>query len=246
MGLSWNSKAEILTPNNDSLLQVIDWLELYSENENQLHSIDQGDCSILFSSRGYGSFGSSGNEDPHTGNLFQQICEEFDFPIICHERVLPCQSQGYGFLSVFGKWNDGIVRSYNEISFEDIFSNFDPEGTWADSAQVICFPTEQIPSKLENIITNASQKGILIQESGSWWDDSYKVYYQSSFYELEDEIELIEEIFFKRFVLYCTWEPGLINCFTDEYGDNEIEELPLEIDLKKIRLNQSCLNDFYY
>ena len=147
MGMTWHSKAEILTTDNDRLSKISDWLESYSNNENKLHELNKGDCSILFSSRGYGSFGSSGNEDPHTGNLFQEICEEFDFPIICHERVLPCQSQGYGFWSVFGRWNDGIVRSYNEIVFDDTSSHLDLEETWADSAQIVCFPIDEIPDE---------------------------------------------------------------------------------------------------
>jgi len=240
MGMSWNSKAEILTTDNDRLSKIFDWLKSYSNNKNELHELNKGDCSILFSSIGYGSFGSSGNEDPYTGNLFQEICEEFDFPIICHERVLPCQSQGYGFWSVFGRWNDGIVRSYNEISFDDTSSHLDLEETWADSAQIVCFPIGQIPDELEDIIANASKEGLTIEENGSWWDDDHKVYYQSSFYEIDGgERDLIEEIFSKRFSLYCTWEPGLNNSFTDEFEENEFEELPEEIDFKKIRLKQS-------
>ena len=45
--------------------------------------------------------------------------------------------------------------------------------------------------------------------------------------------------FRKKFSLYCTWEPGLNNFFTDEFEENEIEELPEEIEVKKIRLKQS-------
>ena len=173
--------------------------------------------------------------------MFQEICEEFDFPIICHERVLPCQSQGYGFWSVFGRWNDGIVRSYSEIVFDDTSSNLDLEETWADSAQIVCFQVDKIPKELKDIIAIASKEGITIEEHGSWWDDDYKVYYQGDFVKIcEGEEEyVIDEIFRKKFSLYCTWEPGLNNFFTDEFEENEIEELPEEIEVKKIRLKQS-------
>ena len=63
-------------------------------------------------------------------------------------------------------------------------------------------------------------------------------FYHKNFIEncIEDDEDLVDEIFFKRFSYSCTWESDLFNSFTDEDGDNEIEKLPEEIDYKKIRL----------
>ena len=238
MGMTWNSKAEILTTDNDRLSKIFDWLKSYSNNKNELYELDKGDCSILFSSIGYGSFGSI-EVDPHRGNLFQEICEEFDFPILCHERVLPVQSQGFGFIVVFGKWLDGITRSYKEIVYEKIeyppwygLSVFGSDGDinrgWANSAQIVCFSPSRLPDKLEAVIDRALKAGKSIESSEPWWD-----------VDVDDDEDLVDEIFFKRFSYSCTWESDLFDWFTDEFGENEIEELPEELDYEKIRLKPS-------
>ena len=64
-------------------------------------------------------------------------------------------------------------------------------------------------------------------------------FYHNNFIEncIEDDEDLVDEIFFKRFVLFCTWEPDLACYFKDELGENGIEKLPEKIDYNKIRLN---------
>jgi len=247
MGMTWHSKAEILTTDNDRLSKVFDWLKSYSKNKEELYELNKGDCSILFSSIGYGCFGSD-DEDPYKGNLFHEICEQFDFPVFCHERVLPCQSQGYGFWNVFGKWKDGIVRFYHEIVYEDFVPGaFGDDGDinagWANSAQIVCFTSDELSKELDAVIKRASKAGESIESSEPWWDyddddDEDKVFYRNDFIDncIDEDYDLVNEIFFKRFSFYCTWGPDLVNWFTDEDGDNEIEKLPEEIDYKKIRL----------
>jgi len=256
MGMTWHSKAEILTTDNDRLSKIFDWLKSYSNNKKKLYELNKGDCSILFSSIGYGSFGSI-EVDPFRGNLFQEICEEFDFPILCHERVLPCQSQGFGFIVVFGKWMDEIIRSYKEIVYEyyeyppwyglSVFgSDGDINAGWANSAQIVCFTSDELPKELDAVIKRASKAEKSIESSEPWWDyedgGTNKVFYCNDFIDncIDEDFDLVNEIFFKRFSNSCTWEPDLFDWFTDslsyEDGDNEIEKLGEEIDEKKIRL----------
>ena len=150
------------------------------------------------------------------------------------------------FWNVFGKWKDGIIRFYHEIVYEDFVPGaFGDDGDinagWANSAQIVCFTSDELPKELDEVIKRASKAGESIESSEPWWDyydDEDKVFYRNDFIDncIDEDYDLVYEIFSKRFSFYCTWGPDLFNSFTDEDGDNEIEKLPEEIDYKKIRL----------
>ena len=70
MGVFWNSKAEVLTNKNKNAQDIFYWLK----SNFSLNEISIKDCSVLFSSYGYGSFGSI-EEDSENGNFFQKIWE---------------------------------------------------------------------------------------------------------------------------------------------------------------------------
>ena len=76
MGVYWDSNAEIITTKNKNASEIFSWLESYGDNNTNLMRLNKKDCSILFSSEGYGSFGSI-EEDSDSGNLFQDICKKF-------------------------------------------------------------------------------------------------------------------------------------------------------------------------
>ena len=232
MGVFWNSKAEVLTNNNKNALDIFYWLK----SNSSVNEINIDDCSIIFSSGGYGSFGSV-EEDSENGNLFQTICEKFKFPILCHERVIPCQSQGYGFYTVFGRWNDGVIRSYKEIVYNELDGD-EPDECWADSAQVVNFTDTSLTDQLKEVMKRAQDSGKLIESTKSWWDPNYKIFYLDNFLNNcnDQDEDMIFNIFNDEMLNFCTWQPSLNPYFTDEFGQKEIETLPEIIDFNKLRL----------
>ena len=81
MGVFWNSKAEVLTNKNKNAQDIFYWLK----SNFSLNEISIKDCSVLFSSYGYGSFGSI-EEDSDNGNFFQKICGISDCEIIKYKE----------------------------------------------------------------------------------------------------------------------------------------------------------------
>ena len=139
-----------------------------------------------------------------------------------------------------------LQNLYREIVYEDFVPGaFGDDGDinagWANSAQIVCFTSDELPKELDEVIKRASKAGESIESSEPWWDyydDEDKVFYRNDFIDncIDEDYDLVYEIFSKRFSFYCTWGPDLFNLFTDEDGDNKIEKLPEEIDYSKIRL----------
>ena len=248
MGVFWNSKAEILTADKDQAKEILIFIESAEVLKNHtLIDVNLCDCSILFSSGGYGDYGS----------LFDEICNKFNFPIFCHERVLPCQGQGYGFFSICGRWENGVVVA----SRENVF--YDPEDkipAWMfESVQYLNIPVNwlaggnQISNKkresLNAILQRAIDNGTPIQSVELEDEDGYGtgiiVYYLKSFTDncIPMDEELVNEIFEDEFMNMCTakiYRSNSGNYFLDinlyDENDNEMDYLPENIDYSKIRL----------
>ena len=72
MGVFWNSEAEILTVDKDKAEEILMFIKSDEVLKNHtLMDVNLCDCSITFSSGGYGDY----------GNLFDKICNSFKFPI---------------------------------------------------------------------------------------------------------------------------------------------------------------------
>ena len=130
MGVYWRSQAEILTEKKDQAKSIVSFINSVKEGDNSysLYNLDHFECSIRFSSNGYGSFET----------LFSEICDKLEFPIFCHERVLPSQSQGYGFFLLYGRWLSGKICKYQENVYYDFDDKNDSD--WADSVQLLNIP----------------------------------------------------------------------------------------------------------
>ncbi|MBD23650.1 MAG: hypothetical protein CMG46_01385, partial [Candidatus Marinimicrobia bacterium] len=107
MGVYWNSEAEIITDNQNNSKEIIDYINKNDRaisNNVPIFELNIKDSSIRLTSRGYGEYST----------LFSNIFKKFKFPVFCHERVLPCQGQGYGFWRVCGTLDDGEEFSHQE------------------------------------------------------------------------------------------------------------------------------------
>ena len=209
MGVFWNSEAEILTIDKDKAEEILMFIKSDEVLKNHtLMDVNLCDCSITFSSGGYGDY----------GNLFDKICNSFKFPIFCHERVLPCQGQGYGFFSICGRWENGVVVA----SQVNIF--YDPDDKIPDlmfeSVQYLNIPVDWLAggNKISNkkreslnaILQRAIDNGTPIQSSELKDDDGDDtgiiVYYLKSFTDncIPMDKELVNEIFEDEFINMCT------------------------------------------
>ena len=246
MGVYWDSNAEIITTKNKNASEIFSWLESYGDNNTNLMRLNKKDCSILFSSEGYGSFGCI-EEDSNSGNLFQNICKNFKFPILCHERVLPCQGQGYGFFTVFGRWEDGKIRTYKEIVYEDYDGNTPTEPFWADSVQIVNIPIKLLTNELNDIIHRAQNAGGKIESSEFWDFNEGEYYYRHNFsYNcIEEDEDRVNGIFDEELSRFCTWsiDFDVFNAQieneseeSDEFEVGDVSTLPEGINYEKIRL----------
>jgi len=248
MGVFWNSEAEILTADKDQAKEILMFIESAEVlKDHTLMDVNLCDCSITFSSGGSGDYGS----------LFDEICNVFNFPIFCHERVLPCQGQGYGFFSICGRWENGVVVA----SQENVF--YDPEDRGNDwmfgSVQYLNIPVNWLSggNKISNkkreslnaILQRAIDNGTPIQSIELEDEDGYGtgiiVYYLKSFTDncITMDEELVNEIFEDEFMNMCTasiYRSTSDNYFLDinlyDENDNEMDNLPENIDYSKRRL----------
>ena len=251
MGVYWNSKAEILTANRDQAKEILMLIKSTDITNNHiLHDINICNCSIIFSSRGYGDYGS----------LFNEICNTFKFPVFCHERVLPCQGQRYGFFSICGRWQNGVVVSCQENIF------YDPEDRGTDfiygSVQYLNIPVNWLNGIRKNMMSNKKrdslnaimqraidngtpiQSVVLIDEDG--YDSGITTYYLKNFTDncIPTDEEIVNEIFEDEFRNMCTVK-AFYSKYSNSYfldinlydeNDNEIDSLPENIDYSKRRL----------
>jgi hypothetical protein len=246
MGVYWDSSAEIITTNNKNASEIFSWLESYRDTNTNLMRLNKKDCSIIFSSEGYGSFGCI-EEDSNSGNLFPNICKNFKIPILCHERVLPCQGQGYGFFTVFGRWEDGTIRSYKEIVYEDYDGNTPAEPWWVDSVQIVNIPIKLLTNELNDIMRRALDAGKKVISSRFWDNNEGEYYYRNIFLEncIEEDEDRVGEIFDEELSRFCTWSVDF-NIFdaqieneyecNDDTNISEIAKLPEGINYNSIRL----------
>jgi len=239
MGVFWNSEAEILTKNKDLAKGIMTFIKSIDDTfeDYKLYDVNISDCSIRFSSKGYGSYET----------LFSDICNKFEFPIFCHERVLPSQGQGYGFFNLCGRWENGSICTYQENVYED-YDGSDPDDSWVDSAQILSIPehffsepnsnmSEKRREELNAIIKRASDAGTPIESSPAWFDEDSNLYYRNNFVDnciAEDE-DRVNEIFEDELINMCTWNTGIWFNFVDE-DENEMDGLPENIDCAKLRL----------
>lgn len=249
MGVFWNSKAEILTADKDQAKEILMFIKSADIQKNHtLIDVNICDCSIRFSSGGYGDYGS----------LFNEICNVFNFPIFCHERVLPCQGQRYGFFSICGRWQNGVVVA----SQENVF--YDPEDRGSDwmfgSVQYLNIPVNWLSGggKISNkkreslnaITQRAKDNGTPIQSIELEDEDGYStgitVYYLKNFTDncIPMDEEIVNEIFEDELINMCTaktiYSKHSNSYFLDinlyDENDNTMDSLPENIDYSKIRL----------
>ena len=240
MGVFWNSEGEILTRNKDRCLEINDFIQNIDVKfeDFKIYKINIDKCSIRFGSNGYGSYET----------LFDKICNNFKFPIFCHERVIPCQGQEYGFFHLCGRWIDGSVKSYTEKVYK-WSSGDEPNDDYADSAQILNIPTHLLSKKnqyisekrrneLIKILENASKKGTPITDSAAWYDSEEKLYYLNDFIDNchADDEDKIYEIFDEELIKMCTWNRDLSIMFIDDEGEETIN-LPEKINYENLRLS---------
>ena len=206
MGVFWNSEAEILTKDKDLAKEIMTFIKSIDDTfeDYKLYDVNISDCSIRFSSKGYGSYET----------LFSDICNKFEFPIFCHERVLPSQGQGYGFFNLCGRWKNGTILS-------------EPNSNMSEKRR----------EELNAIIKRASDAGTPIESSPAWFDEDSNLYYRNNFVDnciAEDE-DRVNEIFEDELINMCTWNTGKWFNFVDD-DENEMDGLPENINCTKLRL----------
>jgi len=244
MGVFWNSEAEVITNNKDKaneILKFINGIDTAHENYS-FFDVDLSDCSIRFSSKGYGSYKS----------LFTDICTKLNFPILCHERVLPSQGQGYGFFIVVGRWRDGTVRSYTEIVYGDNDREARVQNRHTDdwinptfSVQVADIPKDKLTDEMKAIIKRSKDAGININSSEHWDGLDGEWYYLNNFFNcIEEDYERVYELFEMELMRACTWSNNYDvfyqqieeESYESEDEDFFVEPYPEEINYKKLRL----------
>ena len=210
MGVFWNSEAEIITDNNKNSQEILDYISKNGRDVSDNVPIDDiniKDSSIRLSSNGYGEY----------SGLFFNIFNNFGFPIFCHERVLPCQGQGYGFWRVCGKFKDESEFSHQENWYIDPDNK--PDSEWVESVQILNIPKDwDERPELKKIIENAANNGTPIEHS--YHDDLGDVYYLFDFLNncIPEDEDIISSFFDKELENMCTWDLS-IDIF-DEYDED--------------------------
>ena len=242
MGVYWRSNAEILTEKNTQAKSITSFINTLKRQDNSysLYNLDHSECSITFSSNGYGSFET----------LFSEICNKFEFPIFCHERVLPSQSQGYGFFLLYGRWLGGEICKYQENVYYDY--NDKNDSNWADSVQLLNIPKNWLlesnqllqkkdKEKIHSILKNSENNGTPINPSKLLDEDGFEmdseVYYLKDFLDncIPEDEDSITQIFESELENMCTWNQNIEPIFYNEYGE-EVMGLPENIDYNNMRL----------
>jgi hypothetical protein len=98
MGVSWYSKAEVVTTEPEIVKDLI--LQIANEEDAApVHNLEIKGNSIFFDSDGYNCFGVEW-ENYADALLFEKLFEQYVGALICFEAVSPCQQQGYFFSSL--------------------------------------------------------------------------------------------------------------------------------------------------
>ena len=207
MGVYWNSKAEVITENNSNSKKILNYIKKNSKiisDNTPINDIDIKDSSIIFSSLGYGYYYT----------LFDNILNNFQFPIFCHERVLPSQGQGYGFFYLASREKENKTPfSHQENWYIDPENK--PDSEWVDSVQILSIPKSwESITELKKIIQNAKNNGTPIQSS--FHEDLQDVFYWNDFLNncIPKDEQSVNDFFENELKNLCTWDSniGLINC----------------------------------
>lgn len=127
MGVSWYSKAEVVTTEPEIVKDLI--LQIANEDTAPVHNLEIKGNSIFFDSDGYNCFGVEW-ENYADALLFERLFEQYVGALICFEAVSPCQQQGYFFSSTWIKpegevsWDDDEIDEDDEDEIDEKTQNF--------------------------------------------------------------------------------------------------------------------------